>query len=166
MAALFTLLTLNTLVFLASGTPSEALDSAAWLTLLALFEVETGRVYSLRGRHATAVIRTVRLLAAVALIVAMAGYIRAKEWLDVANIGLWVAVVALLEVEVRYPGIVTRHRAPFTVAALALYAGLLAVVAVWLWHGDWFDAYDAALWLAAFAALEMDVLGLNRETPC
>jgi len=34
----------------------------------------------------------------------------------------------------------------------------LALVAAWLWRGDWFDAYDAALWLVAFATLEMDLL--------
>jgi hypothetical protein len=32
-------------------------------------------------------------------------------------------------------------------------------VAAWLWRGDWFYAYDAALWLTAFATLEIDVLG-------
>jgi hypothetical protein len=41
-AAVFALLALNTGIFLRSGTFSEGLDSIAWLTLLALFELETG----------------------------------------------------------------------------------------------------------------------------
>jgi hypothetical protein len=163
MAAIFTLLTFNTVVFLASGTLSEALDSVAWLTLLALFEVETGSTLSvrvgLRGRRAISVIHGVRLVATAALIAAMLGYVLDKEWLDVLNVALWVAVVALLELEVHRPETVMRHRAIFSVAALALYAGLSALVVAWFWRGDWFYAYDAALWLTAFATLEIDVLG-------
>jgi hypothetical protein len=92
------------------------------------------------------------------LVAAMTGYVHEKEWLDSLNVGLWCAVVALLEFEVRRPAAAMRHRVPFAVAALALYSGLLALVAAWLWRGEWFDAYDAALWLVAFATLEMDVL--------
>lgn len=171
MAAIFMLLTFNTVVFLATGTLSETLDSVGWFTLLALFEVETGSTLGLRAglrdrRAAAAMIRAVRLIATAALIAAMMGYVREQEWLDVANVGLWIAVVALLELEVRRPEAVTRHRASFSAAALALYAGLSALVVAWFWRGDWFYAYDAALWLVAFATLEMDVLGLSRETPC
>jgi hypothetical protein len=37
-------------------------------------------------------------------------------------------------------------------------------VLAWLWQGDWFDAYDAALWLVAFAMIELNVLGFTRGT--
>lgn len=168
MATIFTLLTINAVAFLASGTLSEALDSVAWLTLLALFEVETGHTVALSGRRATAAIHAVRLVAIAALIAALIGYVREKEWLDVLNVGLWIAVVALLELEVRRPETVMRHRGTFSAAALALYAGLSALVVAWLWRGDWFFAYDAALWLIAFATLEMDVFGFigrDRSAP-
>jgi peptidoglycan/LPS O-acetylase OafA/YrhL len=157
-AALFALLSLNTAVFLASGTPSEALDSIAWLTLLVLFELETGYIGRLREGRSISAVRALRLAAAAALVAAMTGYVHEKEWLDSLNVGLWCAVIALLEFEVRRPDVAMRHRVPFAVAALALYSGLLALVAAWLWRGEWFDAYDAALWLVAFATLEMDVL--------
>ena len=39
-----------------------------------------------------------------------------------------------------------------------LYAGLAALVPVWAWRGEWFDAYDATLWLVAFATIEINVL--------
>lgn len=159
MAAIFTLLAINTAVFLASGTPSEALDSIAWLTLLVLFELETGYFGRLRQGPPTSVIRVMRMAAAAALIAALIGYVVEKDWFDTLNMGLWCAVVALLEFEVRRPDAVMRHRSTFEAAAIVLYSGLVALVAAWLWRGEWFDAYDAALWLVAFAALEMDVLG-------
>jgi hypothetical protein len=31
-------------------------------------------------------------------------------------------------------------------------------VFAWAWRKEWFDAYDAALWLLAFATIEMNVL--------
>ena len=167
MAAVFVLLGVNTGVFLASGTPSEALDSVAWFVLLALFMLETGRTLTMRVAAAA---RIARLVAAVALVAALAGYVREEEWLDVLNTTQWIAVVALLELEVRSPDAVRRHRAGFAAAAAALYAGLAALVLAWLWRGDWFGAYDAALWLVAFGVLEMNVLGLigsnRRVTGC
>lgn len=163
LAAAFALLVVNTLVYLVSGTPSEALDSVAWLVLLALFELETGLGPGGGHPRATTAIRAVRLAAAAALVVALAGYLRDDEWLDVLNLGLWIAVVALLELEVRGPGLVARYRASFSAAAVALYAGLSCVALAWFWLGYRFDAYDAVLWLIAFAALELDVLGLKAK---
>jgi hypothetical protein len=61
MAAIFTLLAINTAVFLASGTPSEALDSIAWLMLLVLFELETGYFGRWRQGRTTAAIRSLRM---------------------------------------------------------------------------------------------------------
>jgi hypothetical protein len=164
--AILALLAINTAIFVASGSLSEALDSIAWLTLLVLFELETGRTWRLSGARATSAARGFRLVAAVALIVAMMGYAQDGEWLDAVNVALWCAVVGLLELEVRRPLVFARHRSGFAAAAALLYAGLVVIVGAWLWRGEWFDAYDAALWLVAFALLEMDVLGIMRqETP-
>jgi hypothetical protein len=38
---------------------------------------------------------------------------------------------------------------------VALYSGLGVLVLAWVWRFSWFDAYDAALWLVAFAAIEL-----------
>ncbi len=46
----------------------------------------------------------------------------------------------------------------FGTAAALLYGGLAVMVGAWAWHGEWFDAYDALLWLIAFLVIEMDVL--------
>ena len=158
-AVVFALLAWNTAAYLHAGTTSEALDSTAWLVLLVSFELETRLGKRWGEGLGNTVIRGSRLVAATALVAATIGYVQALEWLDAINVGLWVAVVALLEFEVRRPDALMRHRSSFAAAAIVLYAGLVALVAAWLWRGEWFDAYDAALWLVAFATLEMDVLG-------
>jgi hypothetical protein len=163
--ALFALLAGNTARYLLLGTLSEALDSLAWLVLLFSFEAETGLRERFGGRGTTVALRGTRLLAAAALVVAAMGYVRGKEWLDAINVGLWIAVVGILEFQVRRPDTARQASRGFAAAAAALYAGLGGLVAAWLLRGEWFDAYDAALWLAAFAILELDLLGRSRYGP-
>jgi hypothetical protein len=161
-AAVFGLLAANGAFYVFTGTASEGLDSAAWLTLLLAFELETGFGGRFAAGRLAAALRAVRLIAAAAIFTAGVGYVLNREWLDAANIGLWIAVVALLESEVRYPALAAAQRARFTAAVATLYCGLAILVLVWLWQGDWFDAYDAALWLVAFATIELNVVGFGR----
>jgi hypothetical protein len=63
---------------------------------------------------------------------------------------------------VRRPRTVALHRTGFSTAAAALYTGLAAVIPVWAWRGEWFDAYDALLWLIAFATIEINVLRISQ----
>ncbi len=169
-AAVFALLVLNAAIYLGSGTLSEGIDSIAWLVLLALFQLETGSGRALRARSAVAAVHAFRLAALAAIGAAAAGFLYNNEWLDAANSALWIAVVVLLEVGVRRPAAVAAYRVPFAAAAAVLYAGLGAVALAWAWLGDWFDAYDAALWLVAFATIEMNVFetaraaGADRES--
>ncbi len=222
-AVTFALLACNTAYYLFGGAWTKALDALAWLTLLALFALETGfagrpprhvsgtpgcgnggkarcpqtagfasnesarprdtlaerpvagtgakaRCPQTAGfasnesaRRAMAVIRGLRLVAAAAVGAAAIGYAWQTEWLDAVNTMLWIAVVVLLESEVRNPDAVARHPTWFKATAAVLYAGLGALVLVWAWRDAWFDAYDALLWLAAFAMIEMDVLQLSRR---
>ena len=158
--ALFALLACNTVYYVATGTLSEALDACAWLVLLALFQLEAGWPHRV-ARMAVAV-RAVRLAAAVTVGAAAIGYVDEGAWLDVINTALWIAVVALLEFELRRPSAVARSRSLLSAAAVSLYAGLAILVLMWAWRGEWFDAYDATLWLGAFSMIEMDVLQVFR----
>jgi hypothetical protein len=89
-----------------------------------------------------------------------------KQWLDAANTWLWIGVVALLEFEVRYPQAVARRRSTVIAIAALLYSSLTALVPVWAWRGEWFDAYDAALWLIAFATIEVNMRHIaSGESP-
>jgi len=160
-AGLYALLAWNTAIYAWSGTASEALDSSAWLVLLASFELETGSGARRSARGWTTLARACRLGAVVALVAATAGYVREGEWLDAVNMGLWVAVVALLEFEVRRPAAAARWRPVLLGVAAMLYSVLAALVLAWAWRGEWFDAYDALLWLTAFAMIEMNLLKLD-----
>jgi hypothetical protein len=162
-AAVFALLVCNTAILLSGGTASEALDAAAWLVLLASFELETGYGGRFGAGRSAAILRGARLVAAAAIVAAAIGYVGGKEWLDAINLALWIAVVALLEFEVRRPEAVAAHRAGFTAVATLLYCGLVVPVLVWAGRGEWFDAYDALLWLIAFAAIEIDLFKFARQ---
>jgi len=157
--ALFVLLAWNTGLFVYSGTFSEGLDSIAWLVLLALFELETGAAAPAKQ---TTVIHAARFVAAIAIPVAAVGYFLDREWLDAINSVLWIAVVAVLEFQVRFRSAAARYRALSALVATGLYAGLGAVALIWLWRTDWFSAYDALLWLLAFVTIEINVLQVLR----
>jgi len=153
-AFVIALLACNTAVYGVSGTLNEALDSAAWLALLASFEIQTGFSGRFSEGRAAAVLRGIRLAAAAAILAAAIGYVRGNDWLDAINLGLWVAVVILLEFNVR-----AEHARPWFMAiTFMLYAGLAVLVVAWAWRGEWFDAYDALLWLIAFFTIEINVL--------
>lgn len=154
------LITANTGFYLYAGSPAKALDALAWLVLLVLFALETGSRAHRHSASVTLAVRTVRLAAAIGVCAAGIGYVIERDSLDAVNTALWIAVVILLEIEVRRPRDVARYRAAFTLTAAVLYAGLALLVPVWAWRGEWFDAYDALLWLAGFAAIERDVLAL------
>jgi len=161
--SLFVLLASNAAFYLYTGTFSEGLDTVAWLVLLVLFELETGSGNRRWVRNMAGAIHGVRITAAAAIGAAAFGYARDEAWLDVVNIMVWIAVIALLEFEIRRPLIVAAGRVWFAATAATLYAGLGILVMIWAWRGDWFDAYDALLWLTAFATIEMDVLGASRN---
>ena len=141
---------------------SEGLDSAAWLVLLVLFEIETGSGPMPPKR--TALVHALRLLAAVAIPVAAVGYVIDSEWVDAINAVVWIAVVMVLEFQVRFSQAAADYRVVINAVAAGLYVSLGCVVLLWLWRADWFSAYDAFLWLLAFVAIELNVShGLRRR---
>lgn len=157
-AALFTLLGFNAAVYIVAGRGTEALDALAWFSLLLLFELETRcPQWTCIRRHAIA-LDLLRLIAAGAVLWAAMSFVREREWLDAANAWLWIGVVAVLELEVRAPAWIARHRQFAIVVSVSLYAALTLVAIAWLAQGEWFDGYDAVLWIAAFALLELDLL--------
>ena len=161
--AIFALLTCNAAIYLFTGTMRQALDATAWLTLLTLFSLETGFGNRVCAKPASMAIRGARLAAAAAVFIAAIGYAYKNEWLDAVNTCIWISIVALIEIEVRYPQGVARHRTSYVGTAVILYGGLAVLVLMWAWRREWFDAYDALLWLTAFAMIEMDVLRFSRD---
>jgi hypothetical protein len=164
-ASIFALLAANAGGYALFGRPTEAIDSFAWLTLLALFELETAYPQWLGRKRVGTLVRAGRLVAGLAVVMAAIGFVHEREWLDAVNATLWIAVVILLEFEVRYLDAVSRHRQLFAGIAGSLYSGMAVLVLIWAWAGEWFDAYDALLWLVAFVALELNVLRTSRTHP-
>lgn len=146
----------NTAYYVIAGRLSEALDSLAWYALLILFALESLR--SRRPRAAVLLMHGVRGLATLAIAVSAVLYVREGEWLDAINVCLWIAVVLLLEIEVRHPARVAARRQLFSRVAAGLYGTLAVLVLIWLAQGAWMDAWDAAVWLTAFGALERGLL--------
>lgn len=162
---LFLLLAVDAVLFALDGTAAEGLDSVAWFVLLLLFELETAHAGWIPTRRAAAVVHAVRFAAGVAVVLAWLGYIREQAWLDTANAGLWLAVVVLLEFKVRFGRGPAAQLAALDVLPALLYLSLGGLVLVWAWRGEWFDAYDAALWLLAFATIEMNLLRAKGTQP-
>ena len=160
--AIFALLAFNAAYYLYAGALSKGLDATAWLVLLALYALETGFGGRIGTPRAAAAMRTLRLIAAAGVCTAGIAYLIERNSLDAINTGLWIAVVVLLEFEVRRPREVARYRRWFSAAAAILYSALALLVLAWGWLGEWFDAYDALLWLIAFATVEMDILKTSR----
>jgi hypothetical protein len=154
---LFTLLAVDTGYFAFAGSTSKAIDAAAWLMLFVLFELENRSAHGQR-REVGIMLRALRLSAAAAIAVATIRYAFEDNVLDAVNSVLWIGVVVLLELEFRRPALVQRARVSFVTAGAILYGGLALLVAIWAWRREWFDAYDALVWLLAFATIEMDAL--------
>ncbi len=157
-AAILLLLAATTVAFIVTGRATEAVESSAWYVLLILFGVEAGAPEKFGVGTTATLLRGVRAVATAAIVAAGIGYVLEREWLDAINTALWAAVVLLLEVEVRRPAAVARRRTVYAATATVLYAALGALVVVWAARGEWLDAADAFLWIAAFAVIEFDLL--------
>lgn len=161
--AIFALLAINAAIYATTGRFSEGLDAFAWFALLALFEIEARCPQWTRIPRNALVLDLLRLIAAAGVTIAAFSFIREQEWLDAGNAWLWIGVVAVLELQLRAPLFVARHRNAFTGASLTLYGALAMVALVWLVRREWLDGYDALLWIAAFALIEMDLLRLANQ---
>ena len=157
--AILVLLTLNFIIYAVFDTWVKAVDALVWLGLLILYEMEANGIalerQALLHRIRTGLIMIVPLI--------FLAYLDGKEWLDVVNSLFWFALIALLESEVRWPEKVIEHSHAYWLATVIVFTGLLALVFAWLWKKAWLDAYDAGLWLAAFATIEVDIFDLFKK---
>ncbi|WP_242110433.1 hypothetical protein [Luteimonas aquatica] len=163
----YALLAANVLLYGVHGTPTEQVDTGAWVVLLLLFEWETGGWRTSprlrRWLHA------LRIPAAGAVLWACCDYALAGEWLDFGNALTWLGVVAMLELEVRIPPRRLLLHALRRWIAIALYLTLAGFLFAWLVLGAteggaavWLDAWDALLWLVAFVVIELNVFGFRQ----
>lgn len=173
--SVYALLAFNILLFLIHGTAHEALDSLGWVILLGTFEYEST---SLDEIYASATEKWT-LLAFQCLgyglaIYATSQYFREGEWIDLLNSVTWLTVCALLAYDVYSPGDYRGWEWKLRNAVKGiLYAILLGVALWWGWEGlqeeanlvGLLDFYDAALWIACFAVIELNVFDYERPDP-
>jgi hypothetical protein len=72
-------------------------------------------------------------------------------------------LIALLELEVRWPDKVSQYWQNYRLATVTIFAGLIAVVIAWAWQSTWLAVYDATLWIVAFSAIEMDIFQILQR---
>ena len=165
---------------------AATIDTAAWVVLLLMFELET---YVLEDEHFTRAVawslHSLRAICYAFIVYAFYGYIAhllaldgtqgiegqentiVLAWLDVINSAVWLLVVIVLEIDVRL-----QERNRYEGAALyvsnaikvVLYALLLLAAIYWGMNGDFVDFWDAFLWLVAFAFIELNVFEWRQES--
>jgi hypothetical protein len=168
--SVYTLIGINVLLFFTQQTFTEGLDSLAWLSLLLLFEWETTRldrpaVPSSRKTvvHAGRVLAYLMVVYS-ALSYSSAAYAAEHGRLDTWNSWTWIAIVLVLEAEVRLSHPYSRATWLLRNAVKSLlYCALFVYASLWGLEGDWLDFYDALLWILCFFAIEMNVL--EAESP-
>ena len=81
-----------------------------------------------------------------------------RAWLDVLNAGVWVLIVAILELEIYLKSsklVGTKFFITYKAFKGLLYLILVVDVFYWWWLDAPWDAWDAFLWLVAFFFIEM-----------
>lgn len=142
--------------------PYKAVDQIGWLLILGVFEWETrnpaGAGRQRIGRWPLAA----ELLGYSFALVALGDYIADRIGLDIANAIVWLAISAMIWLDILAPvGVETpvhRHR---TLVKSALYAATFACAIIWGIEGALLDFYDAALWILCFFAIEMNLLRID-----
>jgi hypothetical protein len=157
--AVVILITLNAVIYAIVDTLTSAVDALAWLVLLLLYELEANGASPM----AENTLHWVRYVLIAVIGMAFVSYIHDREWLDVVNSALWFALIALLELEVRWPDKVFKYRQSYFLATVTVFAGLVALVIAWAWQSVWLDVYDATLWIVAFASIEVDIFQLLQR---
>jgi len=157
--AIVALLALNAAIYAVADTLTSAVDALAWLVLLALYELEANGIALLTEK----LMHRIRDILIAVIAGVFFSYIHDSEWLDVANSALWFGLIALLELEVRWPDKVFQYRQSYWLATVTVFAGLIAIVIAWAWQSAWLDVYDAALWIVAFASIEVDIFQLFQH---
>ena len=167
---------------------SATLDTAAWVVLLLLFELETAVIPDEKlvgGRWSVLVdfdefialtAANCRELGATALQVIRLDHVIATPaafesaydlaLVDVINASAWILVVILLEIEVRLQlrgGVPSKLQWLMNGFKVVLYTTLALAAVYWGIEGEFLDFWDAALWLFAFVFIELNVFAWQQE---
>jgi hypothetical protein len=88
-------------------------------------------------------------------------------WADFINSGTWLLVVVFLQADIilQLKGLLTRRLMFISGGCkIVLYALLFVVAGYWGVKGTFIDFWDAAMWLAGFMLIDLNILSWNKET--
>ena len=174
--SVYALLAFNILLFLLHGTLHEALDSFGWVILLGTFEYESTSLDEVYGSAFEKwALFAFQCLGYGLAIYATTQYYFEGEWVDLLNSVTWLAVCAMLAYDVYSPGDFQATEWKIrNLVKTVLYTILVGIAVWWGWEGlkeeadlaGLLDFYDAALWIACFAVIELNVFDYERpDTP-
>jgi hypothetical protein len=170
--SVYALLTFNILLFLIHESAYEAIDSLGWVILLATFEYEST---ALEEVYASEVekwsIFALQCVGYGMAVYATWQYFSASEWVDLANSVTWLAVCGFLAYDVYAPGDYDSGEWKIrNMVKGGLYAILVGIALWWGYEGvtegggliGLLDFYDAVLWIACFAVIELNVFDYEQ----
>lgn len=163
---LLTLLLLNAVAFLWRGEYNDSFDSMAWIVLMILYEIESGKTGELKLPFQR--LDWTRKGAVSVVVIAELSYLYEGAWLDGVYSLLWLLVVALFEFESRFKSKVTEHPLLFRGAGLCLIVGMIGVIWAWVLERSYFNAYDGVIWSLAFLIIDLDLMASaldQRDSP-
>ncbi|MFO1091409.1 MAG: hypothetical protein U1E46_17685 [Hyphomicrobiales bacterium] len=173
--SVFALLAFNILLFLIHASAYEAIDSLGWVILLGVFEYEStamDEVYS--SPTEKWILFVLQCVGYGMAVYATSQYFFAAEWVDLANSITWLLVCAVLAYDVYAPGDYEGMEWKVRNGVKALLYSVLVGIAIWWGYegatGEGglvglLDFYDAALWIACFAVIELNVFDYERPDP-
>ena len=91
---------------------------------------------------------------------------RQLVWIDLAEALAWLVIVCCIEVVVRKQDRGITGGAAIRVATaikLLLYVFLWSAAAYWIYRGHYMYAWDEALWISGFFAIEMNISDWKEE---
>ncbi|MBD3843960.1 MAG: hypothetical protein IE909_19210 [Campylobacterales bacterium] len=168
--SVYFLLFINMILFFKTQTITEGIESLAWLVLLMLFEWETTQLnkpyISVHEKRLVFVLKMIAYIFVVysAYDYTTPEYIKENGKLDMYNTITWLLAVILIEYDVYFPGKYYRTEWIIrNILKVILYSILFIVAVLWWIDGEFFDFYDAFLWIICFFFIELNILKFEEE---
>jgi len=168
--SVYFLLFINMILFFKTRTIVEGIESLAWLILLIMFEWETAQLNKpYISVHKNRMIFVLTIIAYIFIIYSayyymIPEYIKKNGKLDMYNTITWLLVVILIEYDVYFPG--KYYRLEWIIRNILkkiLYCILFIVAVLWLINGEFFNFYDAFLWIICFFFIELNILRFEEK---
>jgi hypothetical protein len=163
-ATVYTLLVINVWLLIRAAAaeqvfPYKAVDQVGWLLILGVFEWETRSPAGDGRRRIMGWPLAVELLGYGFAVFALVNYGIDRNWLDVVNSIVWLAISTTIWRDILAPVAIgsAAHRQRNAVKYM-LYAATFVCAVLWGIEGALLDFYDAALWILCFFAIEMNLL--------